>query len=80
MFRDCGGDALKGELGSTAGSIRSVVEIARELMQFDFQKCTMRQAEMFIAQAIHLRVEQSAKVSRIGRGGESDAHGETLTH
>ena len=37
MFRDGYGDALKGELGRTAGDIRSFIEFARELMQFDFQ-------------------------------------------
>jgi hypothetical protein len=66
VFRDGGGDALDGELGRIVGGVRSVIELARELMQFDFQKRTMRQAEMFIAQAIHLRVEQWAEFSGIG--------------
>ena len=74
MFRDGYGDALKGELGRVIGGIRSVIEFARELMQFDFQKRTMRQPEMFITQAIHLGVEQRTEFSGIGRGGESDAH------
>jgi hypothetical protein len=38
----------------------------------------MRQAEVFIAQPIHLGVEQRAEFSRIGRGGESDTHGSRL--
>ncbi len=66
MFRDGGGDALHGEFGGVLSSIRSVIEFARELMQFDFQKRTMRQTEMFITQAIDLGVEQRTEFSRIG--------------
>ena len=67
MFRHSDGDALKGELGRVIGGIRSFIEFARELMEFYFQKRTMRQAEMFIAQAIHLRVEQRAEFSGSGQ-------------
>jgi hypothetical protein len=80
MFRDGGGDALHGEFAGVLSGVRSVIEIARELMQFDFQKRTMRQTEMFITQAIHLGVEQRTEFSRIGRGGECHAHGSKLAH
>ncbi len=80
MFRDGDGDALKGELGRVLSGVSNVIEFARELMQFDFQERAMRQTEMFIAQAIQLGVEQRTELSRIWRGGESDAHGLRLAH
>ena len=50
MLRDGGGDALDGEFADVLSGVRSVIEFARELMQFDFQKRTMRQAEMLCAE------------------------------
>ena len=66
VLRDGGGDALDGEFAGVLSGVRSVIEFARELMQFDFQERTMRQAEMFITQTIHLGVEKRAEFPWIG--------------
>ena len=65
MLRNGDAYALHGEFGGVLSGVGSVIEIARELMQFDFQKRTMRQTEMFVTQAIDLGVEQGAEFSRI---------------
>jgi hypothetical protein len=70
VLRDDGGDVLQGEVGGVLSDVRSVIEFARELMQFDFQQCTMRQTEMFMALAIQLCMERMAQFPRIGRSGE----------
>ena len=75
-----GGDALHGEFSGVLSGFSSVIEFARELMQFDFQKRAMRQTEMFITQAIDLGVEQRTEFPGIRRGGESDIHGLKLAH
>ena len=80
MLGYSGGDVLHGEFSDVLSGIRSVIEFARELMQFDFQKRAMRQTEMFITQAINLGVEQRTEFPGIRRGGESDAYGLRLAH
>jgi hypothetical protein len=74
MFRDGPRDAVVGELRDILGGVRGVIKFARDLMKFDFQQHPVRETEMFIAQAVQLRVKQGTEFPRIGRGGDRDAH------
>jgi hypothetical protein len=75
-----GGDALDGEPGVVLSGVCGVIEFARDLMKFDFQRYAMGQAEMFIAEPIQFGVEQRTEFPCIGRGGASDANGARPAH